>query len=252
MKNAMNAAPTWAADGNGLWMVLGRVARRWCQGFADALGWRARVREGRPDAKGQASVALTDRAGRGSGDRPQESGSRALGENESSALKNSLPSLTTLVARTVYGFRATLPQNIGIKVKIEPKLWTTDTDVLPEVKQILSQWLRDGTRAMPTGGMLFLMAGNVKLGAVGGLEPSAKPGRYVRFSVTHTGMVVTPASAVEHGSSRLATTASGTGLGMGRGNERIESARGFMTCRAAGKGTQFNLYIPAKEQANME
>jgi CheY-like chemotaxis protein len=104
--------------------------------------------------------------------------------------------------------------------------------------------------AMPEGGTLRLRAANRTLTtADAGLAPNARPGEYLAFDVTDTGMGIPPQLLDRIWEPFFTTKGEGKGTGLGLSTVRgiVDSHDGFVTLETAvGKGTTVRVFLPAQ------
>lgn len=150
-----------------------------------------------------------------------------------------------LIAEVVDILRHTLDPRIEIVVAVE-----TDSIVEADatlINQALINLCLNARDAMPNGGTLTLAADDIRLD--GELpHPDARPGAYVRLTVSDTGLGIS-----EEIRNRLFepffTTKSvgkGTGLGLPMVHGIMKQHEGFVTMDSTpGSGASFSLYLPA-------
>ncbi|MEK7674441.1 MAG: HAMP domain-containing sensor histidine kinase [Verrucomicrobiota bacterium] len=154
------------------------------------------------------------------------------------------------IAETLDAFAAVLPQNIQLMRKVAGDLARVPLSA-GQINQVLINLLRNACQAMPQGGALVVMAGNVTIEAEAGPNgspSSRRTGKFVRLSVVDTGCGI-PLEVQKVLFEPYSTTkplGEGTGLGLASVKSLVEGNGGFVTWRTApGKGTQCNVYLPA-------
>ena len=143
--------------------------------------------------------------------------------------------------------RRTLGENLAFATLLAPRLWLVRADP-SEVENAVLNLAINARDAMPSGGRLVVETRNVVLSEkdlVG--ETSAKPGEYVRLTVTDTGVGMPPEVLSRAFEPFFTTKATGKGTGLGLsvlygfvhqsgGHVRIDST--------PGKGTTVTIYLP--------
>lgn len=146
----------------------------------------------------------------------------------------------------------TFPKSIRIEHNMPKDLWTILGDAT-QIHQMLLNLCVNARDAMPDGGILALGAENVTLDeeyAKTNIE--AKPGRYVKLSVTDTGTGIPPGLLDKIFEPFFTTkdVGKGTGLGLSTALALVKGHSGFMNVYSEiNKGTSFKIYLPATELA---
>jgi len=142
----------------------------------------------------------------------------------------------------------TFPKNIRIIFKVPADIWRLLADPT-QVQQILMNLCVNARDAMPAGGTLTLEVRNLQIDdqfASGNL--AARPGPHLLITVTDTGTGIAP-EIRERIFDPFFTTkqvGQGTGLGLSTTLGIVKSHGGFIDVRSGiGKGTAFNIYMPA-------
>jgi PAS domain S-box-containing protein len=149
--------------------------------------------------------------------------------------------------------RETFPKSIDLQCNIPSNLWTIIGDAT-QLHQIILNLLVNARDAMPQGGKLLLAAENVVVDE-GHVRQylNAKPGNYVGLSVTDSGTGISP-EVLDKIFDPFFTTkevGKGTGLGLSTVMTIVKSYGGLVTVNSAvGKGTTFNVFIPAMNVDN--
>ena len=138
-------------------------------------------------------------------------------------------------------------KEIKVYEKYQKDLWTTDVD-RTQIEQVLLNIFVNAWQAMPGGGELFVETENVNLTGNYVKGHEALPGRYVKISITDTGVGMDE-SVMERIFDPFFTTKElgrGTGLGLASAYGIIKSHGGLITVYSEkGKGSTFNIYLPA-------
>jgi PAS domain S-box-containing protein len=142
----------------------------------------------------------------------------------------------------------TLPKDIQLRFLIPDDSWAIWGDPT-QVHQILLNLCVNARDAMPEGGFLTVGVENCLLGDdYGATNIQAKPGRYVKITVTDTGTGIPPA-LLEKIFEPFFTTKEinkGTGLGLSTVMAIVKSHEGVINVYSEpGQGTAFKVYLPA-------
>jgi signal transduction histidine kinase/DNA-binding NarL/FixJ family response regulator len=148
--------------------------------------------------------------------------------------------------------RGTFPQSILVRCLRSRGLWSLLADAT-QLHQMLLNLCVNARDAMSGGGRLLLSAKNVQLEQdFVRLVPEAKVGPYVEMVVADTGIGI-PAENLDLIFDPFFTTKApdaGTGLGLSTVLGIVKGHGGFVRVTSQpGRGTQFNVYLPAAEVA---
>ena len=140
-------------------------------------------------------------------------------------------------------------KEIAIHAKYSDELWTAEVDS-SQMEQVLINLYVNAWQAMPAGGELYLETENVILD-----EDYVKPyetdsGKYVKVSVTDTGVGMDEATRLRIFEPFFTTRemGRGTGLGLASAYGIIRRHRGIINVYSEKEhGTTFNIYLPASE-----
>jgi two-component system cell cycle sensor histidine kinase/response regulator CckA len=132
----------------------------------------------------------------------------------------------------------------------DPTLKAVHADTT-QIEQVLMNLCINARDAMPEGGKLFISTRNVNVdGAYQRRHPEAQLGEYVLLTVRDTGIGMDE-KVREHAFEPFFTTkepGKGTGLGLSTVHGIVGQHNGFIEVETGiGKGTTFNIYLPAIE-----
>jgi len=123
-----------------------------------------------------------------------------------------------------------------------------------QIKQALLNLYINAWQAMPGGGHLFVQTENVIL-AEGDVKPyNLQPGRYVKTSITDTGVGMDSATCRKIFEPFFTTKerGRGTGLGLASAYGIIQNHGGFITVYSEkDEGSTFNIYLPASGKSKV-
>jgi hypothetical protein len=143
-----------------------------------------------------------------------------------------------------------VPRNISLEVAVAQDLWSIVGDAT-QIHQVMMNLGINARDAMPDGGKLIIAASNTVLtGDEVWMAGSVKPGRFVRITVTDSGVGMTP-ELIDRAFEPFFTTKEnglGSGLGLSTVLGIVRSHGGFINVTSSvGKGSQFSVYLPASE-----
>ena len=146
----------------------------------------------------------------------------------------------------------TFPKDIHLLFSIPDEPWLILGDPT-QIHQILLNLCVNARDAMPNGGNLTISVENSVLDEhYAAMNIQAKPGRYVKISVSDTGTGI-PRHLLEKIFEPFFTTkdiSKGTGLGLSTVIAIVKSHEGIINVYSeVGKGTTFKLYLPAMESS---
>ncbi len=145
-------------------------------------------------------------------------------------------------------------KEITIRGKYENNLWSVEVD-RGQFQQVLLNLYVNAWQAMPGGGDLYLETENVILEESDVRPFSAEPGRYVKISITDTGVGMDKATREKIFEPFFTTKemGRGTGLGLASAYGIIKNHGGFINVYSEkGHGAAFNIYLPASEKEIIE
>ena len=154
--------------------------------------------------------------------------------------------LNELLEESSEMFRRT-KKEILIHKKFQIDLWPVEVD-RGQIRQVLLNLFVNAWQAMPTGGKLFLETKNIVLGE-GDLHKhyALDPGKYVRLSVTDTGIGMNKSTRQRIFEPFFTTkeVSRGTGLGLASAYGIIKNHNGVIDVDSEiDQGTTFQIYLP--------
>lgn len=145
-------------------------------------------------------------------------------------------------------------RDIILHRKLQRDLYTVEVD-RSQIEQVLLNLYINAWHAMPSGGEIYLETQNIFIGEDHADYYMVKPGQYVRVSVTDTGVGMDEATKQRIFEPFFTTREMGRGAGLG-----LASAHGIIKHHSGvinvysekGKGTTFNVYLPASGKEHVE
>ncbi len=145
-------------------------------------------------------------------------------------------------------------KEIAIHSKYQLGVWPVEVDP-GQMDQVLMNFFVNASQAMPGGGDLYLETENVILDEEYVNPFSVEAGKYVKISITDTGVGMDKVTQGRIFEPFFTTKAMGrgTGLGLASAYGIIRNHGGFINVYSEkGKGTTFNIYLPASEKEVIE
>jgi nitrogen-specific signal transduction histidine kinase/CheY-like chemotaxis protein len=151
--------------------------------------------------------------------------------------------------------RETFPKSIEVYIDVPQELWTVSGDTT-QLHQVFMNLCVNARDAMPDGGILSISGKNIFIDEhYARINIDAQVGSYIVITVSDTGTGI-PAEMLERIFEPFFTTkelGSGTGLGLSTVIGIIKSHGGFINVYSEmGKGTEFKVYLPAKEDTQIQ
>ena len=150
--------------------------------------------------------------------------------------------------------RQTFPKNVEFRLSHPRSLWAVEGDPT-QLHQVFMNLCVNARDAMPKGGALTVTMKNVVLDATyAGMNPEAKPGKYVVIKVADTGHGIAPEVREKIFEPFFTTkeVGKGTGLGLSTTATIVRSHGGFIVVSSeVGRGSAFEVYVPAADSRSV-
>jgi PAS domain S-box-containing protein len=141
-------------------------------------------------------------------------------------------------------------KEITIHQKCKKNLWTVEVDQ-GQIEQVLMNLYVNAWQAMPGGGEIYLQTENLTIDESTAESYGLKPGNYVKVSITDTGAGMDEETRQRIFEPFFTTKEMGRGTGLGLASVYgiIKNHGGSIQVYSEkGKGTTFNIYLPASEK----
>lgn len=158
--------------------------------------------------------------------------------------------LNALIEKTA-GLFARTRKDIRVHLRLSPDVPAVEADQ-GQIEQVLMNLCVNAIQAMPKGGELTLTTEAVALDETYSKPYQVKPGRYIKVSVTDTGVGIEKKNIGRIFEPFFTTKemGRGTGLGLASAYGIIKGHGGHINVYSeVGRGTTFNFYLPASSQA---
>jgi len=152
------------------------------------------------------------------------------------------------------GMFARTKKEITIHRKYQKDIWTIEADH-GQMEQVLLNLYVNAWHAMPGGGKIYLKTENVMIDKNYKATYRIKSGRYVKISITDTGMGMDEATRQKVFDPFFTTKEMGRGTGLGLASVYgiIKHHGGFINVYSEnGEGSTFNVYLPASTAEKIE
>jgi PAS domain S-box-containing protein len=157
--------------------------------------------------------------------------------------------LNDVVEKSLIMFGRT-KKEISVHKKYETSLWAVEADT-SQMEQVFMNLYINAWQAMPGGGHVYLETTNLSITTNDQKSPYMKPGKYVKISLTDTGVGMDEKTKARIFEPFFTTKAMGrgTGLGLAMVYGIVKGHNGYIDVYSEkGKGTTFNIYLPASER----
>ena len=141
-------------------------------------------------------------------------------------------------------------KEITIHKESQTDIWPVEVDQ-PQIEQVLLNLYVNAWQAMSGTGELYIKTENITLSDDDVKPYGAEPGRYVKISVTDTGVGMDETTQQKIFDPFFTTKemTRGTGLGLASAYGIINSHGGIINVHSKkGEGTTFNIFLPASEK----
>lgn len=185
---------------------------------------------------------------RRSADRATELTSQLLTFGRRAVLQPQVIELNRVVADVAPMLRRIIGEDVRLDVSSDPSLGRTLAD-RGQLEQVIVNLAANARDAMPAGGQLTIATENVVFDDLYAADhPEVRPGKYVRLTISDTGVGM-DASTAAHIFEPFFTTKNpgrGTGLGLATVFGIVNQAEGHVSVESApGQGATFRIDLPA-------
>ena len=161
--------------------------------------------------------------------------------------------LNRLIKKTSEMFGRT-KKEIKIYTKYQKNIWPVEADQ-SQIEQVILNLYVNAWQAMPGGGDLYLQSENDSLDEDHVKPLGIEPGRYVKLSITDTGVGMDEATKQRIFDPFFTTKEMGRGTGLGLASVYgiIKNHGGIIDVNSQkGEGATFTIYMPASDKAIIE
>lgn len=158
--------------------------------------------------------------------------------------------MNELINKTTQMFGRT-KKEITIRIHPQEYIWKVAVD-RGQIEQVLLNLLVNAWQAMPGGGQIHIQSANVVLDPNYAKAYNVKPGRYVKTTVTDTGIGMDKEVQAKIFEPFFTTKdrGRGTGLGLASAYGIVKNHDGIINVYSErGKGTTFTIYLPSSNQS---
>ena len=141
-------------------------------------------------------------------------------------------------------------KEVRIHQKYQPAIWRVECDQ-GQIHQVLLNIFVNAWQAMPAGGEIFISTANTVLDETTVKPHGVSPGRYVKITITDSGIGMTPATMKKIFDPFFTTKERqrGTGLGLASTYGIVKNHAGIIDVASQlGEGSTFTIYLPAVDK----
>jgi CheY-like chemotaxis protein len=135
---------------------------------------------------------------------------------------------------------------VNYRISLPDDLWAVDADP-GQISQVFQNLVINAVQAMPGGGMISIIGGNLTVAA--GSELPLAPGNYIAISFQDQGRGIPPDHLSKIFDPYFTTKQKGSGLGLATSFSIIQHHRGHITVKSKlATGATFQVYLPASDR----
>jgi len=145
-------------------------------------------------------------------------------------------------------------KDVQVNTNLDESVWTVEVD-RGQIEQVLLNLYVNAWQAMPDGGNLYLRTENVMLDRSYVKPYKVEPGRYVKISITDTGVGIDKETQERIFEPFFTTKKMGRGTGLGLASVYgiIKGHEGYINVYSElDRGTTFTIYLPASGKEAVE
>jgi two-component system, cell cycle sensor histidine kinase and response regulator CckA len=135
--------------------------------------------------------------------------------------------------------------NVRHEFDLPTDLWNANVDK-DQIAQVIQNLVLNAVQAMPSGGIVRIALRNETVGD--GFRPALAPGRYVRLTVSDSGIGISAENLPRLFEPYFSTKNSGNGLGLATVYSVVKKHQGYIEASSTpGQGTTFTAWLPATD-----
>ncbi len=148
-----------------------------------------------------------------------------------------------LTESTSFACRGSL---VNYQISLPDNLWALEADP-GQINQVFQNLVINAVQAMPRGGMIRIMGGNLTVEP--GSELPLAPGNYIKISFQDQGRGIPPDQLSKIFDPYFTTKQKGSGLGLATSYSIIQNHRGHITVESIlEEGATFHVFLPASNR----